>query len=156
MAIAWRTSFEIPLVNDVHTVIHAFLRTSEYGGWEANGDLASDVFVLNYRRGKPVPPPPGKFSHFVLGGVGSDYAEHLRKSGWGKCPAMELTVRLRPMPASNTVKVALEYRLVGQHAGLIARTNRSVGDTIERETGALVQYVMDSYGFPQLPEIIVE
>lgn len=49
MATLWQCSFEMPLVADVHTVIHAFLRTSEWGGWEVDpaGDRVSGVMGMS-------------------------------------------------------------------------------------------------------------
>ena len=48
----WKFTMQIPCVDKSHEVIFAFLRTSEWGEWQADTEKASDSFVLNFRRGR--------------------------------------------------------------------------------------------------------
>ena len=85
--IQWKHTFVIPSLENVHAVIHAFLRTSDYGGWEVDETEPSDSFVLNYRRGN-AEPPPGRL-RYVFSGSNELYVGYVAKSGWN-CPSRSL------------------------------------------------------------------
>src|SRR5208282_5587347 len=72
----WKASFTIPFAEAVHTMIHAFLRTSQAGSWVVNPKIASDGFVLNYQRAKD-----------------------------NSSPSMQLKITLRPTPELIVVKL---------------------------------------------------
>ena len=79
---------EVPLDQNVHKVVHAFFRTSEWGEWQADDEKQSDEFVLNYRRGvwkRPL--------------LGSGLKPHTQ--------SMRLRITLRPSP--QNVKIAVEH-----------------------------------------------
>jgi len=155
MATLWKHSFEIPFVENLHRAIHAFLRTSEFGGWEVDETMPSDSYVLNYRRGKATP-PPGKFRYIIHGAMGETYAAYVRRCGWRgwNTNPMQLTVRLRPLPADNLIRILVEHSLVGPHADLMLEiAGIRLSDSIQHEVNALAAYLKHNYQLPALPEI---
>ena len=147
---------ELPHVENLHTSIHAYLRTSEYGSWEPDPSAVSDSFVLNYRRGKELPRPPGKGSYFLEGGY-SGYESFLAKSGWpgNSRPPLKLRVILRP--SRDGIRVGIEWELSSQYRDLyMSARGKKLDAEMEEELRSLAKYLADYCGLAELPRVIPE
>ena len=151
----WKFSFEIPTVENVHAIVHTFLRTSEFGSWSPHAEECSDEFVLNYQRGVWTP-PPSKLRFYLTIGMGT-YEQYLRNSGWDgwKTVPLELRVAFRPVPSTGQVKVLLEYQFVGPNPDVVLKVwGKQLLDQLSQETASLVSYVRDNFELPSLPTIV--
>ncbi len=133
-------------------MIHAFLRTSDLGTWQMDGNLPNDAYVLNYRRGKASPSPP-KFARFFR--VSGSYEDSVRSSGWANSvasPLMALTVTLRP--SSEHILVSLENSVTDPEARLIEELlGRCFKNEFFAEVNALTKYLRDLLHIHDLLEI---
>lgn len=144
---------ELPHVENLHTPIHAYLRTSDYGSWEPDPSIASDSFVMNYRRGEELPRPPGKWKYSLQISERS-YGEWLDYYGWpGSRQPLKLRVILRP--SRDEIRVGIEWELSSQYEDLFMSLK---GDALDAEMadelGALANYLAEYYGLPELPRVI--
>jgi hypothetical protein len=139
---SWKTSFRLPFTEGVHSMIHAFLRTSEHGTWQVDESMPSDVYVLNYRRGKASQSPP-KLARFIR--VSGSYEDSVKRSGWANevaSPLMVLKVTLRP--SHEHIIVSLEHSVTDPQARLIEEVvGRRFKQEFYAETIALTQYLRE-------------
>jgi hypothetical protein len=136
-------------------MINAFLRTSDHGTWQVDGNLPNDAYVLNYRRGKASPSPP-KFARLFR--VSGSYEDSVRRSGWANSvasPLMALKVTLRP--SSEHILVSLENSVTDPEARLIEElVGRRFKQEFYAETTALTQYLRELLHIPEPLEITEE
>lgn len=152
MTIRRRWLIELPHVENLHTSIHAFLRTSDFGSWEPDPTAVSDSFVLSYRRGNELPPPISKSRHFLTRFGG--YEETVAASGWPyrHRPPIRLRIKLRPGP--NGIRVGTEWEVSSQYEDLFMSLEGELFlEEVEDELRALVEYLADYCGLPELPTL---
>lgn len=155
MTIRRRWLIELPHVENLHTSIHAFLRTSDFGTWEPDPTTPSDSFVLCYRRGHELPAPISKVRYFLTSG--GDYEDTVAASGWpySHRPPIRLHVKLRP--SRNGIRVGTEWEVSSQYEDLFMSLEGKLFEAeVEDELRALVKYLADYCGLPELPTLTCE
>lgn len=151
----WRASFRVPFQEGIHTIIHAYLRTSQYGTWEVDESLPSDLFVLNYLRGKPISPPPSKVRYFFLPGLHSYETLTSRWADSIAMPLMQLRAALRPSP--DHILVSLECGIAGPNADVLPTEHlRRFSGEFRKEVAALAAYLKELLHLPETPAITNE
>lgn len=95
----------LPLVDNVHQAIIAFMRTSERGTWQVDNAKASDAFELNFRRGN------WKKALFGLSDQLVPDSPRRYANGMAVSSTRPVTCRVLLRPSVSTIKVRLEYKL---------------------------------------------
>ena len=162
MTVRRKWLIELPHVENLHTSIHAYLRTSEYGSWEPDPSIASDSFVMNYRRGEELPRPPGKVAawwacadaHNSAGSHSYRYEEYLAHSGWpGSRPPLRLRVVLRP--SRDGIRVGIEWEMSSRYEALfMSFKGDALSAEMEDELRSLAEYLAEYCGLPELPRLL--
>jgi len=120
-------NFSIPRTEDLHSVLLAFFRTSDFGGWQVDDSKQNDIFVLNFRREK----------------------NKTRSVNVAKIP-MRLQVTLRPSP--RHVKVGLEF-LFESPNNRLESSRKLAADHIDKEANSLLWYLQEFYGLAETPMV---
>jgi len=140
--VQWRSSITIPFDEGVHNVVHAFLRTSEWGEWIADETAQSDPFVLKYRR--------GLWRRSLLGSLG--LGPRLVHRDWisqGKRAApMRLTVTLRPSP--RDVQIIVRHYFDAGCAPFFTKAASYFSEWVHTEVNGLAYYLAKVYSLPAL------
>lgn len=134
-------SLRIPNVENVHTVLHAFLRTCKDGEWLQEESEKTDPFVLCYRRGS------WKKSFLGLGKRLVPDQEFTRPQD----APMRLTVSLRPSP--EEVDVGLRYQSHMVESIFRKKMDRSIEEVVRSEVSDLASYLRKFYELPALPDL---
>jgi hypothetical protein len=138
--IEWTSRIELPSFEHVHDVLHAFLRTSEWGEWESDSESPSDGFVRNYRR--------GRWKRTFSGTLAPARFAKLEP----KTLAMRLLVTLRPSP--QDVSISLSHRAFFPAGGLLStKATQLCAQYVKSEVNALAAYLAKAY---QLAEVSVD
>lgn len=166
----------LPLVDNVHQAIIAFMRTSERGTWQVDQATASDAFELNFRRGNWKKALFGLSDRLVPGSL-------RRGTDGAVVPSTRaVTCRVLLRPTASAIKLRLEYQL---HVGVfdevppdtkptfgearrataeeeaqerclsqvLARWSKWWRDTATDETQEMAAYLREALGLDELPAI---
>lgn len=143
----------LPLAEQIHQVLIAFFRTSEFGEWQFE-ESASDQFSLKFRRGNWKTP---LFGNELKSG------DPERRQGGIVTPRtvpMRLSVRIRPAPKEVFVIVEHEVFLRGEQMVLKsewgAANVRQWDAIVSAELGRLTEYLQKCFEMPSAPKCIGE
>ncbi len=141
---AMKRTIVLPLVDNIHQVLIAFLRTSEFGEWLVDEEKQSDHFSMFFIRGN------WKKSVFGLGGK--------RVPGeWSaiRSVPMQLHVSIRPSPQDVTVRLTHTASLRTSDA-FYGRDKLRLREAVDDEVNSLHAYLRKCYDLPDEPRLIEE
>jgi len=154
---SYKTTLVLPFVENVHNVLIAFLRTSEFGEWKVDTEKSGDQFVMHFIRGKWRKP--------MLFGRGAVPAMH-NMCGNGELVAetvpMRLDVKLLPSPQDLTITLEHEIHGVDIPSWGLSKVEEARFETymgqwkriIVAELANLRAYLKKCYNLPDLPRLV--
>lgn len=154
----WKHSIAIPMAEGVHTVVHAFLKTSEWGEWLVDEEKENDKFVLNFVRGT-------KLKTDVFMGFGRRlHAPRLTAQNTSPVDVyMWLRVTIRPSPATLKINIfhsapnlsVYSFKDKQELEELSRQFLHRMKTHITGEITGLCEYLKDCYSLEEIPIIEV-
>ena len=144
----FRHVIALPLVNDIHQTLIAFLSTSDLGTWRVNPCLASTPFVLHFMRGNWKRAWFG-FSETLTPGLCDVDSRGVNVP---ESRPMKLAITVRPSPDQIRLSLLFSvFSLASYDKDSAQQYVAYWSDRVAREVKDLSDYLRDCYDLPEPP-----